>query len=114
MYSASRPRSDERDHGWEQLASGQPTVVGERAEQPRHHQGRRVERQHITDRRQKQRAACHERPSADLGEVSAQHETQCRAEALFFLRALNHDLLDSQKHHYKGKGHHPRSGDGPR
>ena len=80
-----------------QLGGGQLTVVGERSEQPRDDERRRVERQHIADRRQQERAGGEERPLADLGGVAAQHEAQCRAEPVFSLRVFSHDELDSRQ-----------------
>ena len=76
-----QPQRRERQDVRRQVGGGERLVPREAAEQPRDHQRRRVERQHVAEGRQQQRAGGHRRPAAQLRAVAAQDEAKRGGEA---------------------------------
>ena len=86
------------------------------AEQPSDDEGRRVERQHVSQRWQEQRARSDRRPPAQLSAVAADDEPKGRHQAPGVSVGCRRHKLFVPSNLARGperKGPSPRSGDGP-
>ena len=77
-----QPQPCERQDVWRQIGWREPLLARERAEELRHDDGRRVDRQHVAERRQQQRGNRNRGLAPDLRAVTAQDEAERLAQAL--------------------------------